>query len=98
MCHDAPKLGTESNGYPLQRTFLFLLIESRIPAREWCHLQWEGLSISINTTKTKFHMQVPEPISRVVIDSHKLTINIKQYNLHHGMVGCEKKKKAVPFQ
>lgn len=82
----------------LLRILLFPLILSRIPAREWCHLQWEGLSISINTTKTYFHRQGPEPISGVVVDSHKLTINIKQHNLRHEMVDCEKEKKAVPFQ
>lgn len=89
--HNAPKLEKESNGYPLLLTLLFPLIQSGIPTREWCHPQWEGLSISINTIEINFHRQGPESISGVVIDSHKLTINIKQHNLHHEMVGYEKK-------
>jgi hypothetical protein len=65
-------------------------IHRRVPSTE-------GLPISSNTTKINFLRKAHGLISQVILDSHKLTINIKQHNLHHEIDGCGKEESYYSF-
>lgn len=55
---------------------LSLLMQSRIPAREWCHPQWAVPPMSMDAIEIIFHRHVEMPVfSQVILDSVMLIIN-----------------------
>lgn len=59
----------------LHAATLFWPTQLRIPAREWCHLQWAGLPNPVKVVKIFPHRHIQKPISCKILDSAKLTSN-----------------------